>query len=255
MSILSLSGYQSAGKDTVARIIQYLDWVHNAELAPTIPFHSMLKRLENGEFESFDQYSSWKNVKFAGKVKVIASLLTGIPVKNFEKQDVKNSLLGDEWNYYKVELYGNSPKDYADQRTIYLNCNDELVKQYTNDDDHIITHNTMSVRQFLQKLGTDAIRNQLHSNAWVNSLMCDYNVDSKWIISDCRFKNEFKTVRDNGGITIRINRVDQILKDLHISETDLDSGVTFDYIINNETNNFEKLVNDVKEIMLKENLL
>lgn len=251
MSILSLSGYQSAGKDTVARIIQYLDWVHNSDPTPTIPFSKMLKQLENKEFESFDQYSTWKNVKFAGKLKVIASLLTGIPVKDFERQDVKDSYLGDEWNYYKVDLYDNSPKDYADHKTIY--CDNESVKQYL-DDVHNITYCKMSVRQFLQKLGTDSVRDHLHLNAWVNSLMCDYKSDSKWIISDCRFPNEYQAVKDKVGILIRVNRTDQVLKDLHISETALDN-YKFDYIINNETNNFEKLVNDVKEILIKENLL
>lgn len=252
MSVLSVSGYAGSGKDTVARIIQYLDWVHNSEPTPRISFPNMLKQLENGEFESFDQYSKWKNVKFAGKLKVIASLLTGIPVKDFEKQDVKNSYLGEQWNYYKVELYDNSPKDYADQKTIY--CDEESVKQYLDDNYHTITYNKMTVRQFLQKLGTDSIRDHLHLNAWVNSLMCDYNTDSKWIISDCRFPNEYQAVKEKNGITIRVNRTDQVLKDLHISETALDD-FKFDYVINNETNNFEKLVNDVKEIMIKENLL
>ena len=253
MSIMSVSGYAGSGKDTVARIIQYLDWVHNSEPTPTISFSNMLKQLENGEFASFDQYSTWKNVKFAGKLKVIAGLLTGIPVKDFEKQSVKDSYLGEEWDYYKVELYGNSPKNYADQKTIY--CDKESVEQYSNNDDHIVTYNRMKIREFLQRLGTDSIRDHLHLNAWVNSLMCDYNTNSKWVISDCRFLNEIEAVKKNNGITIRIYRTDQILKDLHISETALDNYDKFDYIINNETNNFEKLVNDVKEILIKENLL
>jgi len=252
MSIISCSGYCASGKDTVARIIQYLDWVHNSNPMPTISFPKMLNQLENKEFESFDQYSSWKNVKFAGKLKVIASLLTGIPVKDFESQDVKNSYLGKEWDYYKVELYGNSPKDYADHKTIY--CDKESADQYLCDDDHIITYNKMKIRDFLQRLGTDSIRDYLHLNTWVNALMCDYSVDSKWVISDCRFPNELQAVKDKNGITIRVNRIDQILKDLHISETALDN-YQFDYVINNETNNFEKLVNDVKDILIKEHLL
>jgi len=252
MSLIGISGYAYSGKDTVTRIIQYLDWVNNQKPTPTISFENMLKQLNDGEFDSFDQYSKWKNVKFADKLKEITSLLTGISRKDLEKQSIKESFLGYEWDYYIVKLYENSPKDYADHQTII--CDENTISKYLNNDDHKIEKKQMTVREFLQKLGTDAARTKLHLNCWVNSLFCNYTVDKKWIISDCRFLNEAKAIKNNGGIIIRINRNDQILKDRHISETELDN-YQFDYIINNETNNFEKLVDDVKKILIKENLL
>jgi hypothetical protein len=104
----------------------------------------------------------------------------------------------------------------------------------------------MMYREFLQKLGTDAIRKGLHDNAWVNALMSDYKlmrylVDDiptgeypKWLITDVRFPNEAAAVKNAGGTMIRIWREPEIPGDssLHISETALD-GYPFDFRVAN----------------------
>jgi hypothetical protein len=147
----------------------------------------------------------------------------------------------------------------------------------------------MSVREFLQKLGTEAMRERLHTNVWVNALFADYTpthyligaFDTKltdgdpvypnWIITDMRFPNEMEAVVEKGGITIRVVRdttcpecgvtgghkmyvhKDKSLTDLHPSETALDDA-KFDYeIINDGT--MEDLVEKVKEILTKQGIL
>jgi len=74
------------------------------------------------------------------------------------------------------------------------------------------------LREFLQKLGTNAMRNGLHENVWVNALMCDYKPESykridvvytasslpNWIITDTRFPNELEAGKKHDGITIKI---------------------------------------------------
>lgn len=193
--IIGLSGYAKSGKDTVAEIIQ--DLTHEAP-------------------EGFPKelFYAWEIKKFSGKLKVIASILTGIPAFKFEDQDFKSSMLGEEWW-----------KNYGD-----------------------FYHQT-TVRDFLQILGTDAIRNGLHSNAWVNALMADY-VPTKgqwsdgplggyqegplpnWIITDVRFPNEAEAIKDRGGVIIRIDRPGVEPVNAHPSETALDNW-TFDYKIAN----------------------
>ena len=187
--IIALNGYAQSGKDTVANIIQEID-------------------------------SSWQNKKFAGKLKQVASLLTGIPAEKFEDQEFKNSLLGGEWDGIMfVEGYGN--------------------------------HETsMTVREFLQKLGTEAIRNNLHRDAWVNALMADYkainttigtsefdiqdiDITPNWVITDCRMKNEAKAVKVRGGLVVRIIRPGVGPINNHQSEIDLDD-YPFDYVIVND---------------------
>ena len=83
----------------------------------------------------------------------------------------------------------------------------------------------------LQKLGTDAIRDGLHPDAWVNALMAEYRWQN-WVITDCRFPNEAKAVKDNGGVVIRIERPGVGPVNSHPSETALDNW-DFDHKIMN----------------------
>jgi len=184
--IISLTGYAGCGKDEVAKIIQKYD-------------------------------SKWQIKKFAGKLKEIASILTGIPKEKFEDQSFKESDLSLEWD---------RPSDY-------LHWSGKC------------TLTPMSVRNFLQKLGTDAIRNNLHKNAWVNALMADYSEQSNWIITDCRFPNELIAVKKRLGISIRINREGIKPVNNHPSEVALDN-YEFDYIIENN-GSLEDLDNHIKQ--------
>ena len=86
----------------------------------------------------------------------------------------------------------------------------------------------MTIGIFQQKLGTEAIRDGLHSKAWILSLFGDLKSDSKWVITDMRFKNEAYAVKERGGFLIRIEgdpakiRSNSTRNMTHPSETDLD---------------------------------
>jgi len=90
----------------------------------------------------------------------------------------------------------------------------------------------MTVRELLQKIGTDAIRDGLHSDAWVNALFCDYHQGDHWVITDCRFKNEAIAVKEFGGVIVRIERDGVGPVNSHPSEVDLDDW-KFDYVLKN----------------------
>jgi len=178
-----------------------------------------------------DKVSSWKVKKYAKKLKEIASILTGIPIEKFEDQEFKKTFLSDDWS-----------KDW-------------------------IGGHKMTVRDLLQKLGTEAMRDGLHENVWVNALFADYNVGiqseslkptdtdypSKWLITDLRFENEFQAVKDRNGICVRVNRkrpydgVTEFGND-HPSEIALDS-FTFDWEINN-SGSIEDLVEEVRKMLI-----
>lgn len=188
--------------------------------------------------------NAYENKKFAGKLKLIASILTNIPVENFEDQDFKNTFLSDDWSYVL--------KDEIITDGIGLMCK------------------KMTVRDFLQKLGTEAMRDGLHTNVWVNSLFSDYKPESykqasdflklsfeemvvkrdnfeyhrSWCITDMRFPNEYDAIKSRNGILIRINRPGVQQSD-HSSETSLDNH-KFDYVIDNvgTLEEFEKKVED-----------
>lgn len=65
-----------------------------------------------------------------------------------------------------------------------------------------------SPRKALQYMGTEVIRDNLHCDMWVFGLKRRIiNSDHKrWVVTDCRFKNEINTTKDLGGITIRVKR-------------------------------------------------
>jgi hypothetical protein len=225
--IIGINGKIGSGKDTIGSIIQYL--VANKKLPKNMQYSS-LEELDNGS----EPFSNWKIKKFAEKLKTIASLLTGIPVKNFEDQEFKKTDLGKEWSY----AY---PDEYYDDGEPVMVC--------------------MSVRQLLQKLGTEAMRDGLHTNVWVNALFADYNPVARlkgadilpnWCITDMRFPNEMEAVVKRKGITIRVVRPGTSTG-THPSETALDDA-EFDYeIINDGT--IEDLIEKVREILTKEKII
>ena len=187
MAIIGVNGYSGSGKDTVGAVIQYLNCPR-----PEVSIEEVCANYSEHEWW-LDEQSGWEIRKFAGKLKDIASHLTGIDIEDFEDQEFKKTNLGVEW--------------------------------WTE-------AGPMTVRDFLQKLGTDALRNGLHDNVWVNALMADYTEDSNWIITDTRFPNEAEAIKSKGGIIIRVNRPDVKPINAHSSETALDDW-KFDYIIPN----------------------
>lgn len=100
----------------------------------------------------------------------------------------------------------------------------------------------MTVGEFQQKLGTEAVRDGIHKDGWVLALFADYDYTwhtfekpSNWIITDVRFKNEADVIRERGGFLVRINgtRTSDVRNRNHISETSLDNYDKFDYTFDN----------------------
>ncbi len=96
------------------------------------------------------------------------------------------------------------------------------------------------------------MRNGLLEIVWVNALFSDYTNDLYWIITDVRFPNEFKAIKEKGGIVIRVNRpshskhIVKVIND-HPSETALD-GYDFDYVIEND-GDLKKLKSKIKSLL------
>lgn len=111
---------------------------------------------------------------------------------------------------------------------------DEHLFERQNIKDTILTGwGGMKVRDILQKLGTEAIRDGLYKDAWVNALFNDYREGDRWIITDMRFPNEYDMIRFYGGIVVRVNRPGLQPINGHESEVAL-NGHNFDYIVNND---------------------
>lgn len=234
-NLILISGRISSGKDTVASIWQWLSSPLNLQYS--------FETWNSCEFHDKEN-TPYEVKKFAGKLKEIATMLTGIPTKSFEDQAFKQTYLGPEWD-------------------------------------------GMLVRLFLQKLGTEAMREGLHVNTWINAMYADWKEgESKWLITDNRFPNEDDSGKERNAIRIRVVRPDypeKILvysmgqgklipvafdktsaehmgiyenvkrvkeKNLHISETALDHVTDWDEVIVND-GSIGDLVQKVQFIMLK----
>ena len=127
----------------------------------------------------------------------------------------------------------------------------------------------LTPRKLLQLLGTEAGRQIIHPNIWVNALFADHEnnksewlsaTNSKWIVTDVRFPNEANIIKEKGGIMIRINRPQYldnglvIRKNEHLSETSLDEYDKFDYVIEND-GTVQDLIDKVKSLNIVERIL
>jgi len=258
MALIGISGKIGSGKDTIGQIIQYLFSLENGSLANHQMSFEDFKYTPNSNFYG----SGFEIKKFADELKNQVCSLIDCTREDLENIDFKNKELGEEWWYWKLNREGG----YSPILISYPASEEELM-QYEG---LILIKPTP--RMLLQQIGTDLFRNQLHPNVWVNALMSKYKLKSigdldnglqsrgvefpNWIITDMRFPNELKAVKDRGGITIRVERhVDENNKPIkreneHESETALDN-IGFDYLIHNN-GSIQTLIHEVREILILE---
>lgn len=233
VNLIGVSGKKQSGKNTVANIIMYL---LSGDEGNT---YEALKNWKENEW-LYEERSGWEQKSFAHKVKVFLSILTGIPVEDMEKEEVKKSYLGEEWNYVMIGDTICTLEDYKNyiQGTTYLSKEFDI--------------NRMTVRQALQWIGTDLFRDKFHPNTWINALFADWKPQSResyeavkeymdkivgkelpeyseifpnWIVTDTRFSNEAKAIKEKGGILIRVDRYkssEEWVKDSNVKIIDPD---------------------------------
>lgn len=285
--IIALSGKIGSGKDTVGQIIQYLVYRNAYKLDIVADISKENFEIYKASFVTIKE-SSWEIKKFAGKLKDIVCLIIGCTREQLEDINFKNAELGEEWIRY---AYAIGHGDKNGQRTMWdITCTKEEYEEQRRINWQTAYKQPMNPRYLLQLLGTEACREVIHQNIWVNALFADYKttgyiiknnnqiseasfvkgemigiptnstpVYSNWIITDMRFPNELEAVKTRNGITIRINRnfytgVDNHLAaQQHESETALDNA-TFDYTISND-GTIEELIEKVKQILINEKII
>lgn len=163
---------------------------------------------------------NWQIKKFADPLKDIVCIILGCTREDLENKEFKETPLGEEW----LKTIDNFDEWGFKKET--------PIKEI------------LTPRKILQLLGTECGRHIIHKDIWINALFKDYDdnnwvelsdgakyINSNWIITDVRFLNEAKYIKDKGGLLIRINR--NVETNNHSSETILDDYKEFDYVINN----------------------
>lgn len=253
--IIGISGKKGSGKDLAGEIIQYLS---SQETSTFYAWQNAQKVYDKSITKNYR--GGWEIKKFADKLKDITCMLLGCTREQLEDREYKEAKLGDEWKVWRVTLGTSSIK--AGYNRISLFNTEEEARKYKSAmhnlfGAHIHSYH-LTPRLILQLLGTEAGRQILHPNIWVNAVMSEYkgkyvggadpyqddpDVEyppievfetdfPNWVITDVRFPNEAQAIKDKGGILIRLNRG---LGDTgnHASETALDNYDGFDVVIAN----------------------
>lgn len=211
--IIGLGHKIKSGKDTVAKMIQFLTspeykdgWTN---------FENWLEIVEN------PINTDWKIKRFADKIKEIVCLLIGCTLEQLEDHNFKNAELGKEWWYYTVRL------NKSETLIPYLETKGELKED---------TLVKLTPRLLFNLIGTESGRKIIHPNIWVNALFSKYyatlylNDDTypelnncvgvtkypnpfdhpklypNWIITDVRFPNEASAIKSKAGIVVKVQR-------------------------------------------------
>jgi hypothetical protein len=127
----------------------------------------------------------------------------------------------DEFAKHLIRFYGFQKQSFAgplkEAAAILLN---RPVSQMNGEDgfnrEAILPEWGFSTRDFLQKLGTECLRNQVLQDFWVKRMQVYLekqvylegggSIQQKVVITDVRFENEAKMIREHGGMIIEITR-------------------------------------------------
>ena len=270
-NLIGISGKIGSGKDTVGEIIRFLWDIKNTEFGHSLEVKDFIEAPND-----VDSSNPYQIKKFAGKLKDIACLLIGCTREQLEDREFKEKELGEEWIKYRIITKG-LPNYYVSTL--------EDAKNHVRHKNQRYVKVNLTPRLLLQLLGTEAGREIIHPQIWVNALFADYKTLGfgdgnasvlefpNWIITDVRFPNEANIIKEKGGIMIRINRGKQCgscenqftskgdcpncesgnwvygnIDSNHPSETALDD-YEFDHVIEND-GSIEELVEKVKQLNL-----
>lgn len=177
--IIAIAGKKYTGKNTFGRFLQ--------------------KALKEQSIET-------ELVSFAGSIKEVVSLMTGIKnLENYKELPIKELV---EYKEYSTPDY-LVPLEYSSKRDLIIKTAEALSGVYGKE-------------YFAKKLLSD-------------------NKDNNIIITDLRFKHEYNMLKEKGAIIIKINKEYVYSKSYHISEVDLDvlEDDAFDFIIENNSSKEE----------------
>lgn len=269
--IIGISGKKQHGKDTVAKLINYLA---TGGLNTYTSLGEFLQYYEDANRRGGPGYP-WEVKKFADKLKQIVCLLIGCTLEQLEDNKFKETPLGEEWRIW----YWIFKSDGVRVGTHIYMSEEEATFNHLVSPTIKLMSEILTPRKMLQLIGTECGREIIHPNIWVNSLMADYKgrlssggeykweslkdgnyiserkpVYPNWLVTDVRFPNEVKAITNRGGIVLRVDNPNIITTDLHPSETSLDNYTGFySRIINDGT--IENLLAKLKSITYIQRIL
>ena len=181
--------------------------------------------------------------------------LIGITGRKFNGKDTLGNFFVTNNNFRRL-AFADALKEAC--RCIF-GFNDEQL--YGNKKEVVDEFWKTSPRIILQYLGTDLFRNQLSTimphignDIWVEVIRKQIldgwllNRNTHFVVTDVRFPNEVKMIKDLGGIMLRVKRSNiNNSTDAHISELHIDNLEVDEEILNNDTK--EKLYENALSVI------
>jgi hypothetical protein len=152
---------------------------------------------------------------------------------------------------YLIKEYGYERKAFADKLKLsaaaLFGINSSEWETLKNDDTAVVTlrniHDELgnftsiaeiTVREFLQRYGTESHRDVFGNNFWVDQVLPvgGYYADRDIVITDVRYFGEGERIHNLKGYVARVNRDSSDTSDPHSSETE-QSRIEVDYELDN----------------------
>ena len=160
--------------------------------------------------------------------------------KDYVSNILQSILLNEYGEYYIIDKFARKIKEAL---SVLFEINIKQFEEQSFKSEKI--YKDFTCRDLMILLGNHFGRASIDKDFWID-LLFNSNKSNNIIISDVRFKNEFKSIKDRGGLIIRVES-DECNNIDNISEKDLDD-YQFDYIITNnkylKTN--DSLINQLK---------
>lgn len=220
MKLIGLGYRLSSGKDEVARMLQYIKLKRSGvllnEVGTSFDDYMVYKTLIDKVWkygvssltgEYLERYKLWQKLteenisinRFGTKMKEQVADILNCPVEKLEDRVWREMELGEEWSFYELksadyQVKFASIEDHARSEFAHLEL-DTKKKYYTP-------------RTLMVAWGHYAGRNVIHQNLWVNLDLSTVNVNSAVdaIFPNVRYPNEFKGVKDKGGVLVKVYR-------------------------------------------------
>ncbi len=133
-----------------------------------------------------------------------------------------------------LEMHGYKRRKFAEplKRAAAVLLNREFWEmdgQQGFDRDAILPEWGFSTRDFLQRFGTEVMRQNFGQDFWLKHMTMRLAGLERAVITDCRFENEAALVRSLGGIVVGIDRPG-LVPSGHAS----DAGVIVDCVVTND---------------------
>jgi len=233
---ITLSGKKQTGKDSSAKIIRQYLVSESFSFCLDNEGEVRLQSAVGVGPLGVDGVNRVHIVHFADVLKKACHLIFGIPLEDMETEEGKQKITHVKWptpEYQSVQdreiIVGYKP---------YQGC----------------TALYMTVREILQFVGTDLLRNQLDPDIWVESVFRQpWKENEVVIIADARFPNE-ADVAVRYGLLINIERDTGLKSDGHKSEHALNDYADYHYSVDNN-HSVDDLVAHLNDIMLTQDIL